>query len=93
MERGKLEAGVGFLQARHDADQVELQERRSESQPGSRLSSRSGAWSAAEVKSLVRSQVGAVRTMAAKAYTPTALTSACCCAKPLCVLCAMTLTQ
>lgn len=74
VERAKLEADVGFLQTRHDADWVECQERSSESQPGCGLSSRSGAWCAAEVRSRVRSQVGAARTMAARAYTRTALT-------------------
>ena len=84
---GCLETGHGFSAIQHDADWIECPERRkkSESQPWCGLSSRAGAWCAAEVRSQVRSQAGATRSLWARLPFTGHLLCVCCFPKPLCV--------
>lgn len=85
---GVGETGHGFSAIQHDADWIECPERRkkSESQPRCGLSSRAGAWCAAEVRSHVRSQAGATGAcMWARLPFTGHLLCVCCCPKPLCV--------
>lgn len=80
LAQGAVGVGMSFLQSRHDAHWIECPERwkKSDSEPGRGLSSRAGAWCAAEVRSHTRSQAGATRSMWARLPSTGHLLCVCC---------------